>query len=310
MDYIQIYNNQFEATWEHIKSKTIDDLKAAKKNKRNFNTLFNNITSSLYDEQKKIIENFKENNLKSCFELFDKRHSFYDSNLERNEVIALILQNEVEEAYLKLNKSDYDEFIGQVAKHQSIGNIQNHFNRYRRYYELIYLQGKWEYLYAKDFENGNYETSKEYLEMLDVQYPDRKSEPSFLQIEKLQNNDQSAEIDMTTRERICNEFDTQERAVLIHLLRDRLDLKSLDRTVLIKLLLIIGSTDKFEIFEVPKASDTNLYKQARKGYSAFKLSEQKDKIAHLKVKLKNNGLKFIAEELQIDYSQYFNKKIK
>ena len=41
---------------------------------------------------------------------------------------------------------------------------------------------------------------------------------------------------------------------------------------------------------------------------SLKKTEQKDKIAHLKVKLINNGLKFIAEELQIDYSQFFNNK--
>lgn len=307
MDYLQIYNTQFDATWAEIKSKTTDDLKAAKKNKRNFNTLFNNITSALLDEQKKIIEYFNDHNLKSCFELFDKRHSFYDSNLERNEVIALILKNEVEEEYLKLNKSDYDEFIKQVAKHQSIGNIQNHFNRYRRYYELIYLQGRWEYLYAKDFENGSYETSKEYVEMLDIQYPNRKSEPSFLKIEELPNNDESAKTGITTRERISNEFDVNERAVLFYLLKHRLKLGMLDSTELMKLVLIIGATNKFEIFEVKNASKSYFYKKAIKGYSVFKRNDQQKRIASLKAKLENNGLKSIAEELSTDYGDFFKK---
>lgn len=307
MDYIKIYNNQFEATWEHIKSKTIDDLKAAKKNKKNFNTLFNNITSSLYDEQKKIIENFKENNLKSCFELFDKRHSFYDSNLERNEVIALILQNEVEEAYLKLNKSDYDEFIKQIAKQQSIQNIFTHFNNYWNYYELIYLQGKFQYFYAKDFENISYETSKEYVEMLDIQYPNRESKPPFSKTEKLLNNDESAKTGITTRERMSNEFDDKERAILIYLLKNRLNLKQTPNTAVIKLLLIIGATNKFEIFEHEKASKSAFYNNVRNGYKIYGRKEQKEKIGNLVVKLENNGLKLIAIELKVDHSLYFNK---
>tara|TARA_R110002049_G_C9170440_1_gene561896 strand:- start:4471 stop:5403 length:933 start_codon:yes stop_codon:yes gene_type:complete len=309
MDYLQIYNNQFDATWADIKSKTKADLKAAKKNKRNFNTLFNNITSTLYDEQKKIIENFKENNLKSCFELFEKRHSYYNSNLERKEVIALILQNEVKEEYLRLGKSDYVEFVEQLANQQSIYNIQRHLNNYLRYYELIYVQDRYEYFYAKDFENSDYETSKEYIEMLDIQHPERTSEPSLFNLIEAEHNKISKEkfkknnSIISTRERICNEYDTKERAVLLYLLKNRLKNEQIDSTELIKLILIIGSTEKFEIFDVGNASNSYLYNQARKGYSVFKLAERKERLSSLKIKLKNNGLKYIAGELAADYGQ-------
>lgn len=40
MGYLQIYKKQFDATCEIIKSQTINELKAAKKNMKNFNSLF------------------------------------------------------------------------------------------------------------------------------------------------------------------------------------------------------------------------------------------------------------------------------
>tara|TARA_A100000171_G_scaffold46746_1_gene51934 strand:- start:28222 stop:29169 length:948 start_codon:yes stop_codon:yes gene_type:complete len=313
MDYLQIYKNQFKTTWEHIKSQTIADLKTAKKNKRNFNKLFNNITTELYNEQKKIVTQFTEENLKVCYELFENRHREYDSNLERYEVISLILGNEVKEEYLRLGKSDYEEFVKKIATQQSIDRIQNHFNNYRPYYELIYLQNKYEYFYAKDFKNGSYETSKEYLEMLDIQYPDRKSEPSLFNLIETESNKKSTEnikdpdTVITTRERLSSEFDVNERAVLFHLLKNRLKLGMLDSTELMKLVLIIGATNKFEIFDVKNASKSYFYKKALKGYTVFTRNDQQKKVASLKTKLENNGLKSIAEELSTDYGDFFKK---
>jgi|TARA_R110002020_G_scaffold191187_1_gene390964 hypothetical protein len=308
MDYLQIYNTQFDATWAEIKSKTIDDLKAAKKKKKNFTNLFEKININLNDEKNKILDDFTKHNLKECFKLFEKRHSLYDSDLERKEVISLILENEVKEAYLKSGKSEYKEFVKTIAKQQSIEKINNHFYNYWSYYELIYKKGRYKYFYAKDFENISYENSKEYVEMIDYKASKRTGDPSFFEIEKTQNENDSVKSSITTRERISNEFDVNERAVLFYLLKNRLKIKMLDSTELMRLILVIGATDRFEIFEGTKASDNYLYKQANKGYAVFKKTEQKDKIAHLKVKLINNGLKFIAEELQIDYSQFFNNK--
>ena len=309
MDYLQIYNEQFNSTWKEEKDRTIKAFKLAKENNKNFNTFFNKANENLFEKHKNIVDYFIQNNLKTCFDLFEKRYQEYDNELPRDEIISLALKNEVKNEFVELGNTKYDLFIRKLAKQQSVFEIQNHFSNYRDFYELIYKQGKYEYFRAKNFDGSNYETSKEYIEMLNIQYPSRLNTETKKQKE-ISNINNTSKMSLTTNERIRNEFDTKERAVLIHLIKTRLNTKTIDTTELIKLILIIGATDEFKLFEVANASNSYLYKQANKGYSVFKKVEQKDKIANLKAKLRNNGLKIIADELQFHHSLYFNDKIK
>jgi hypothetical protein len=301
MDYLQIYNEQFNSTWKEEKDQTIKAFKLAKENNKNFNTVFNKINASQYQKQKKMVADFNERNQLSCYDLFEKRYQEYDNDLPRDEIISLALKNEVKNEFVVLGNTEYDLFIRKLAKQQSIFEIQNHFSNYTSYYELIYKQGKYEYFHAKNFENYDLKDSEEFIEMLNIKYPSRPKTAIKIQEETNHSNNQS-KVSLTTKERIRNEFDTKERAVLIHLIKTRLNTKTIDTTELIKLILIIGATDEFNIFEVSNASNSYLYKQANQGYSVFKKVKQKDKIANLKAKLRNNGLKSIAEELQINYN--------
>jgi hypothetical protein len=313
MDYLQIYKEEFKRTFEEIKSQTIDEFKIAKTDHGNFNTFFTKLINKLYEEEMEITKYFFKSKYKTCFNLVKNRKELFDQKLKEDEVISLIFDQIIEKEFTELGLKNNEQFIKKIARYKCIEEVGKHFNSHNAYYELIYGQERYDYFYAVDFENNDYESSKEYIEMLELEHPGstKIKYPEINNEQKASNpmlSQEKVDTDITTKERLSNEFDTKERAILIYLFKNRLDLKSIDTTVLIKLILIIGSTSKFEIFEVTNASDSYLYKQVIKGYTVFKRSEQKNKIAFLKVKLENNGLKFIAEELQIDYSQYFNPK--
>lgn len=319
MDYLRIYNDQYNFVFDKIKAETIDKLKVAKKNKKNFTKSFNKIINDLYEKRNQIHKKIEDSNLNTCLNLFDSRYDEYDNNLPDNEVILLIFSNEILDEYNKLGHKNYELFIKDLAELNSTTQTQIHFRNYFGYYELVFDQEKYSFFYGKKFENLNYENSSEYKEMLDFKYPERiKNRVKQKEIRSLESkNNSKINISIknkpsiiSTRDRLKDDFNTKERAILIDLLKNRLDIKSIDTTLIIKLALIIGATDKFEIFENKKASEIYLYKQVLLGFEVFKKSERDGKIANLKNKLNTNGLKFISEELQMHYSDYLLKKTK
>lgn len=310
MDYLQIYKVQFDSSWLKIKNNTIEELKTAKESKKKFNKVFNRILEALKDAADQIYDEISSDNLNSCIILFRDKYSEYDNNLENDEIVSLSLNNEVKKEFNACKKNDYESFVKKLAKLDSINEIQNHFRNYNNYYESIYELDRYDYFYGKRFESISYENSEEYKDMLNIKYPEKQiqssiSDPLYSYKHTEINLESVKEKDNNIRDIIKNEFDTKERAVLIHLIKSRL--KTTELTHLVKLCLIIGATDKFEIFEVKSASKSYLYKQAHKGYTVFKINELESKISSLKMKLKNRGLNSIAEELQVDFSIYFNK---
>ncbi|KAB1067605.1 hypothetical protein F6U93_09985 [Tamlana haliotis] len=315
MDYLKIYKEQYNYTWEAIKNNTLEALKLAKSNKSNFDTEFKNVLKGLNESQTKIIEEFKKTGLYSCYEIFEKRYSLIDNDLAFDEIISFVLSNQIKNEFIKQQNLDYELFIKKLAEQQSIDLTENHFRNYIQYYEFIYATGKLEYFYAKNFDRIGYQSSEEFKDMLKIRYPEStQNGGAILNVieqdsdENSVSNKNKAPFDVVnTKDRIKNEFNIKERAILLHLLKNRLNLKEIVSTELIKLVLIIGSTDKFEIFN-KEAHKSYLYKQVHKGYSVFKETEAKDKITSLKVKLENNGLKSIADELQFGFGSYFNNK--
>ena len=310
MDYLQIYKEQFEKTFLEIKTETINKLKSAKTRKKNFNTIFNKITNDLYTHRRELDNQFGHSELKRCLYLFENRKAEYDVNLSEDEVISLILGNEIKSEYDSLGRTSFEVLVKSLAELMSAVDIQIHLSNYHDYYQLIYELERYDYFYGKNFENMRFQSSKEFKEMNNIKHPNNSNKPLGLDVvniskvtsEKVEDNVIVNNTALSTRDSIQNEFSLKERAILIHLLKYRF--KELKLTEIIKVLLIIGATDKFEIFEVKSASDSYLYKQAQKGYSVFKHNELKSKISELRVKLKNHGLKEIEEELKIDFSNH------
>lgn len=314
MDYLQIYKEQFDKTWLEIKDQTIKELKLAKRNKKNFSKVYNRLLDRLREESNQMYGQFESEGYNSCILSFQGRNSEYDTDLDKDEIIKLSLMNEVKNEFENLSDNDYESFIQKVSKLTSLNEIKTHFKNYTYYYELVYDLDYYKYFHAKNFESISYKNSKEYKEMVKLKHPNNSNEPYGFDV--FSGLEDTSEIDesnvtvnnagLSTRDSIKNEFSLKERAFLIHLLKYRF--RELKLTEIIKVILIIGATDKFEIFEVKSASNSYLYKQVQKGYSVFKQNELRSKIFELRVKLKNHGLKEIEEELKIDLSNYLIKK--
>ena len=314
MDYLQIYKVQFDKTWLEIKNQTIKELKLAKRNKKNFNKVYNSLLKTLNEESEQMYNQFESDGYNRCIGLFQGRYSEYENDLYKDEIIELSLMNEVKSEFETLSGNDYKSFIQKVSKLMSLNEIKNHFKNYSNYYELIYDLDYYKYFHAKNFERISFESSKEYKEMVKIKYPNNSNQPTGFDVidpsinisETFIGNVNVNNTGLSTRDSIQNEFSLKERAILIHLLKYRF--KELKLTEIIKVILIIGATDQFEIFEVKSASNSYLYKQAHKGYSVFKSKELRSKISELGVKLKNHGLQEIEAELKIDFSNHLNKK--
>lgn len=314
MDYLQIYKEQFEKTFLEIKTETINKLKSAKARKKNFNKIFSNITDDLYKHRSKLSNQLRDSGLKTCVDLFENKWSEYDENLTEDEVNLLIFDNEIKIEYERLGHKSLDVFIKNLAESNSATEIQIHLSVYHGYYKLVYELDRYDYFYGRKFENISFENSEEFKDMINIKHPNNSNESRGLDVVDISNGGSETvkgdvvvnNTSLSTRDSIQNEFSIKERAVLIHLLKYRF--KDLKLTEITKVILIIGATDQFEIFEVKSASDSYLYKQAQKGYSVFKRNELKSKISELGVKLKNHGLKEIEEELKIDFSNHLSVK--
>lgn len=314
MEYLQIYKEQFDKTWLEIKNQTIKELKLEKRNKDySFIDAYNRIRDSLNEQRKMIIKQFEIDGVINVLEMFKNSLAKRDEKQDKDEIIEFALTNKVKQEYEKTNKKDYASFIIKMSKHESLMQFHNHLTNYDEYYKLIFNLDKYEYFYGKKIENSGYQNSKQYKEMAKLEYDDSTPEIGIKDLqEKSHNNSKNIEDDITennqniSRNSIQNEFSLKERAILIHLLKYRF--KELKLTEIIKVILIIGATDQFEIFDAKGASGSYLYKQAQQGYSVFKSKELRSKISELRVKLKNHGLKEIEEELKIDFSNHLNKK--
>jgi len=171
MDYYKIYKDQYDRSLETILNNTIEKLKLAKSNKANFNTEFNAIKKELSEKPKEIHNQFKNDDLLECSELFSKRYSLIDEAEPEDEKISIVLNNQVLKEYKKRSNSDYDEFIIKLAKLDATNKINSHFSFDRNYFELIYFTGKYHYLSDNYFDKERSQISKEIDEMNTIKHP-------------------------------------------------------------------------------------------------------------------------------------------
>ena len=304
MDYLQIYNEQFNSTWKEEKDQTIKAFKLAKENNKNFNTVFNKINASQYQKQKKMVADFNERNQLSCYDLFEKRYQEYDNELPRDEIISLALKNEVKNEFVVLGNKEYDLFIRKLAKQQSVFEIQNHFSNYRDYYELIYKQGKYEYFHAKNFENYNYDTSKEYIEMAEITDAKNPIVPSTLITKTTENKtvENYNSEDQRTIAKIEN-FSNKEKHLLLIVLFHSIGsnnqnsnnvsekvYQDLPLSEYLRILAITKDLINYEPF-YKDLSVVSLYQQLKKKYDLIKKNESDLFLSDLRQKLNDLRIK-------------------
>ncbi len=300
MDYLQIYNEEFDATWRKFKDNIDEELTFALKYKKSTERIFNQKLRDLHSEYHKIEYNFEKDGFKSPSDIFYFRSTHCEKGIKNEEIIDSVLNNEVLLDFKSLNKQGYESFIKKLAEQQLKSSIHDHFWKNNKMYQSIYQQREYASFFIENFSIYDYDVSQEYIELL-------KSKFTVVQ-EQNKTETTSEEKKITTRQKITEDFNTQEIAILIHLLKTRLKPAELKRTHLLKLILIIGSTDNYKIFEVEKAADTYLYDRVKKGFSDYNKLELEKTITSLKMKLKKYKLNFIAGELNSIYLKYLDEK--
>ena len=303
MDYLQIYNEQFDDTWQKIKVDTISKLKLLKKNKKNFNKSFNKITNDLYKRRNQIIDDIRSTNLKTCLDLFENRHTEYDKNLTEDEVVSMIINNDIQQEFYELGNKGYELFVRKLAELKSITRTQIHFTNYFGYYSLIYDLNKYEYFFAKKFKNIHFEDSPEFKEMLILKRGEKlvgSKDLKVLKTTKKENDSKNKEDEKFMA--LIKNFSNKEKHFILAVLLDSIgsnnknneieDQKTYDNLPLseyLRILAIIKDIITYESF-YKLSSKIPLYTELKKKHALIKknektifLSELKDKLRELKI---------------------------
>jgi hypothetical protein len=234
MDYYKIYKEEYNESLKRVRAELIEIFKQAKQSKKIFLKTFNKINIDFHNEGNLIIDEFTDENLTSCYDLFINRRGEYDRNLSEDEVISLIFENEIKSEVAKLGKLDYKAVIRKLAHHRAISLIQLHFTNNSKYYELVYEQEKFDYFFKEGFEIKDIETSEEYAEMHKIKYPER-----LIESKQSESNNINTKIDTNTRKNnvdlnredekiIANikNFSNKEKQVLLAVLLDSIGTNS------------------------------------------------------------------------------------
>jgi hypothetical protein len=216
MDYYKIYKDQYDRSLETILNDTIEKLKLAKANKANFNTEFNAIKKELSEKPKEIPNQFKNDNLLECSELFSKRYSLIDDAEPEEEKISIVLNNQILKEYKKRSDSDYDQFIIKLANLEAFKKIISRFSMHRNYFDLIYFTEKYDYLTDNYFDKEEAQISKEIAEMKDIKYPK--------EIEKINPKPSQSDSISNFQEDILLEKD---KFLILHILKNLIEEKKI-----------------------------------------------------------------------------------
>ncbi|MGJ8667538.1 MAG: hypothetical protein ACSHW7_14300 [Patiriisocius sp.] len=304
MDYLKIYEVEFTQTLDTFKKETIKSFKLTKKSKGSFQKLYEKICKDLNESNKTIMLEFQKNDWIVYYDIFINRKKEYDRSLTNDEIIKLIFENEIKSKHSELKNIEFITLIKKLANHQAIILLLDHFSRNSVHYEMIYEFDKYQYFYKNHDDNLSHTTKLFYQKLVKLKKIEKSEIPKPPTTKKI-NNDLTH--DLSTREIISAEFDKKERAVLFNLLTNRLKTNAIDKTELLKLILIIGSTEDFKIFDGDDATNGYFYKLCLKDYNIFNI-KQKEKLSLLKAKLLNNGLKYISKELDFHYKDFLGNK--
>lgn len=302
MDYLKDYNKYYNFYFQQYITLFIDILK---KNKSEGHSIINP-----WNQAGQVLEqNWKEDKGSGVLEsiqIYSKvinadRYYDFDS-------INKTLKNDIKPIYEGFDTNrkqlftSYQDFIKSLANQIAFIKFKEIKHSNEKTIHTLYNLNKIEvfsFIENLEYENNVKGFKSEYYKL----YPQEREKTMNASPSQTSNTNTNKEKSLTTRERIQNEFSTQERAVLLYLLKHILQPKFIDLTEIVKLTLLIGATDNFKIFEEKKASNAYLYKEAQKNYDVFKKNEIVDKILNLKIKLEDNGLKVIAEELYRDFKK-------
>ncbi|SDH09523.1 hypothetical protein [Winogradskyella thalassocola] len=299
MTNIEYYNSHYSEVLTDNKRELIEIFKEAKTYPRPFKKFYIPFLKKIKeDSDNKYV--FKNQELyPKAHKVFEFRHDFHLD--EEKEVISKILDNEIKEYFEANDLKAFRPFIIDMAKQKALQYLHNHLENYYNYYELIYLTDKYEYFYLKNFELINYKDSKEFNEMLDIEYPDRINRRED---ENRKDHEISESIKQSTSRNNTELFDSftdDERLVVANVFFDIKDNKAegLSLPAFFKLNKIVGACNDESIYLI-KGKYTTPYYKARKGVSYYpSYKTQIDLLKSTILKLNKLELKVVSSKLKM-----------
>jgi hypothetical protein len=314
MDYIKIFSHFYEKTITVSKRIIISEFKRNKTEKRTYNTIFNEVNSRLNNYRQEKFTNNLNDKATHAYHVFKNRYTYYQG--DEKDVITLVLEREVLEAFNNSSYTSFNYFIIDLAIEQSLTEISRHFTNFYDYYELIYEYDRYEYFYLKDFEGYNYRSSSEYKVMSDEKHPDRVKQN--IEINKsnfytVQNNKNEVPDDIFSKEEWYNDrikdFTEDERMIIISVFYESIKKnkeKGIPLTELLRLIRIVGGFVDNSVF-YGEAKDNTTYSKANKGVEYYTGQSKLKKINSTIFKLDKLDLNFISEKLKSIYSKLLSE---
>lgn len=312
MDYLQIYKEEFNKITLEIRSELIDDFKLARKKQKNFLKLFNGITQELFERDSLLKTEIKNNNLSSYHDLFINRKGEYNNSLSDDEVLSLIFENEIKDENEKLKNIDYVTLIKKIAKQQAVKLIHNHFSINNEYYKLVYSHEKYQYFFKPEFENVNFETSKEYLEMWKLEYGNSQTNQIITKQTKVKNSQDFNKEDIKYQAKI-EAFSIKEKHFLLVVLFDSIGSNNLNNkeskkkyddlplSEYLRILALIKDIIPYEVY-YKSIANVSIYTELKKKYNLINKNEEDVFVNELNRKLNDLNItkfqKFLFEFLK------------
>ena len=212
MDYLKIYNSNYNKTYRIgeslIKHKLIQFIKESLSYNRAFN-----LTLELFEnlEKKYLIK--KEPNLVELKNIYKSSLSNYSKNS-----IELALKNEVKKSFSKLSLDNintnytFDSFIKELAISNAIHELSRIFRNYSDMYKMMYNNNFFESFEIKDYHPIDFRDSKIYTDLLNKFFPLEESTENYLENFSVIYSDDSID----DLENNIPNFNEKEKAFLLH----------------------------------------------------------------------------------------------
>lgn len=175
MDYLEIYNTNFDQALKHGNAIAKQNLIALKKEKRNSNTAHNSTYQLLTDR-------IKENNI-SKYESLINLERFFKQTLSKYEEnhIELALKNEITEFYNKRTKDELPEnysfllMVEDLANYEGLKEIARLFYNQSVLYEMMYKLNDFSQFTIQPYGNIHYEDTPLFNVLRKRLYPGEKT---------------------------------------------------------------------------------------------------------------------------------------
>ncbi|WP_067146236.1 hypothetical protein [Pseudotamlana agarivorans] len=310
MDYHKLYSHFYDKTFIITKRVIISKFKKAKVKNRPYEKFRNDMLMDLRGYIAEKFENVLKGKAAESYIIFKNRHEYVEGDSQA--VLKQILEEEVLNAFVYSQGYTYNGFVADLAIETCLNDIISHYVSHSGYYELVYEQERYNYIFLEDFKGISYESSSEFREMQEFKYPSLKEEREKanlgnnvvdfnIEVEKGLGKKKKCSSDENKMLAIINIFNDNERALLLSVFNDQLIKNKLSKTPLtelVKLFKIIGHYEDLSIFtEISKNS--TFYVKSNKGLGYYKSSSRKLELIDSTIaKLNKNNISFMIDLLK------------